>query len=96
MSNIVKKVATEDEIINLDKDNIIPQYHTLFKNYRIRSKQRQQLIKKLKIKTKALWFAAGIIADNNIIPNKTQETIYEMLKAIGLDEYNKLEEQQDD
>ena len=42
------------------------------------------LKQKLRIKTKALWFASGLIQEN-LQKDKTQEQIYEMLKAIGKD-----------
>ena len=38
---------------------------------------------KLGVKTKALWFAAGIIADNNLQPGANQQQVYEMLKVVG-------------
>ena len=42
------------------------------------------LKQKLRIKTKALWFASGLIQEN-LQKDKTQEQVYEMLKAIGKD-----------
>lgn len=60
------------------------------------SKSRQRSIdwikhkfEKLGIKTKALWIAAGIIADNNIMPGKNQQNIYDILLVIGESERKK-------
>ena len=44
----------------------------------------EKLKNKLRIKTKALWFASGLIQEN-LQKDKTQEQVYEMLKAIGKD-----------
>lgn len=53
---------------------------------RIKKLERDKffLKQKLRIKTKALWFASGLIQEN-LQKDKTQEQIYEMLKAIGKD-----------
>lgn len=89
MSSKYKQVIPIDEINNLSKDDIVEQYRLLFRDVVIRSKEKKRLVNKLGIKTKALWLAAGIIADNRLIPNKTQEDVYEILKIMGLNEYNK-------
>lgn len=46
-------------------------------------KQKHRMSNKLGVKTKALWFAAGIIADNNLQPGANQQQVYEMLKVVG-------------
>ena len=46
-------------------------------------KQKHKMSNKLGVKTKALWFAAGIIADNNLQPGANQQQVYEMLKVVG-------------
>lgn len=53
---------------------------------RIKKLERDKffLKQKLRIKTKALWFASGLIQEN-LQKDKTQEQVYEMLKAIGKD-----------
>ena len=53
---------------------------------RIKKLERDKffLKQKLRIKTKALWFASGLIKEN-LQKDKTQEQVYEMLKAIGKD-----------
>ena len=53
---------------------------------RIKKLERDKffLKQKLRIKTKALWFASGLIQEN-WQKDKTQEQVYEMLKAIGKD-----------
>ena len=48
-----------------------------------RIKQKHKMSNKLGAKTKALWFAAGIIADNNLQPGADQQQVYEMLKVVG-------------
>ena len=53
---------------------------------RIKKLERDKffLKQKLRIKTKALWFASELIQEN-LQKDKTQEQVYEMLKAIGKD-----------
>lgn len=46
-------------------------------------KQKHKMSNKLGAKTKALWFAAGVIADNNLQPGANQQQVYEMLKVVG-------------
>ena len=46
-------------------------------------KQKHKMSNKLGVKTKALWCAAGIIADNNLQPGANQQQVYEMLKVVG-------------
>lgn len=61
-----------------------------YKNKCFKYQERIGFMKgKLTIKTCGLWFAAGVIADNNLIPGKNQEDVYEMLKLIGEDEQKK-------
>ena len=38
-------------------------------------KQKHKMSNKLGVKTKALWFAAGIIADNNLQPGANQQQV---------------------
>ena len=45
-------------------------------------KNNNRLKIKLKIKTKALWFASQVIQEK-IEPNKTVDEVYEMLKIVG-------------
>lgn len=60
---------------------------------KIRKLERDKffLKQKLRIKTKALWFASGLIQEA-LEKEKTQEQVYEMLKALGKDLDNKEKE----
>ena len=47
-------------------------------------KNRNYVVKKLGRRTKSLWFAAGVISDNNLTEyGNDQEKVYSMLKIIG-------------
>lgn len=80
----------EEKIIDFEKEN-----KKLKKTIACQKRRIEKIIQKLRIKTSGLWFSAGVIADNNLMPNKTQEEIYEILKMMGLQisEENKKKEQ---
>ena len=67
------------------------EYEKILKKINKNSKRKTE---KLGIKTSALWYAAGIFVENNLVPGASQKTIYEMLKAIGKDERAKYKEQE--
>ena len=89
MRQNLKSIKPYEELCTLPKETVLAEFKKLSRNYTIRKCKFKEIKTKLSIKTRALWFAAGILCDNKIIPNKTQEDIYEMLKAIGKDIYDK-------
>ena len=79
----------QDNTVNCKNTEQPLNTNTMLKIMKTRIKRINRMRVKLGIKTKALWFAAKVIADKKLVPGKDQEAVYEMLKVIGKDDYNK-------
>ena len=73
------------DLENMSCEEIKATAAQLIKTVKNLSKHKRRAVRKLRVKSRALWISAGYIADSKIMP-KTQQEVYELLKMVAKSE----------